>query len=100
MTQAQLPDHLEEVTIRDMLEGESGYTAPWAMWADANGRLWLNGSYPFRKEAGEAGKTAQMKITRINKSFEVDISRCKNERWALMEIPSWDAARLPVINLV
>ncbi len=97
MTQAQLPNHLEEIAIRDMLEGESGYAYPWAMWADVNGRLWLNGDYPFCKEAD---KTAQMKITRIDKSFEVDISRCKNERWALKEIPSWGAARLLVINLV
>ncbi len=100
MQQAMLPDHLEEVTIKDMLEGESCYTVPWAMWADEKGHLWLNGSYLFHKEDGGAGKTTRMKITRINGGFEVDTSRCKDEKWASEENPAWDINRLPVVKLI
>jgi len=100
MQQVTLPDHLEEITIKDMLEGESNYTVPWAMWADEKGRLWLNGRYFFHKEDGGIGKTTRMKITRINGGFEVDISRCKNEKWASEENIAWNANRLPVVKLV
>ncbi len=96
MRQATLPDHLEEITISDMLEEESGFTVPWAMWADKNKRQWLNGSYTFHKNPGG---TVQLRITRVNGAFNVDASQCVDDKWVSEENPSWDANRLPVAKL-
>lgn len=45
-----LPETYEEDTIERMLPRETGYTLPWAMWADSNRVLWINGNYPIYKE--------------------------------------------------
>lgn len=59
--QAVLPESLEEVGLKDLADGESVYTVPWAMYADDNGALWLNGNYHFEKSPGG---TRQMKVTK------------------------------------
>lgn len=72
MANVFLPEHLEEVSIKDMIAGEIGYTVPWAMYAERDGSLWLNGNYSFR---GDPGGTVQMIIERTGGGYAVDISR-------------------------
>ena len=50
MEQSQLPDELVEVTIADLIEGEVVYTVPWALFADGDGNLWINGNFSFDHE--------------------------------------------------
>ena len=45
-----LPEDMEQETISGMPVGESGYTVPWAMWADLNRVLWINGNYSIHKK--------------------------------------------------
>lgn len=68
MSQSFLPDELEEVGIKDLLEGEEAYTVPWAMFADSEGALWIKGSYPFHQVPGG---TVQMRIRRRAGMIEV-----------------------------
>lgn len=46
---SRLPEAYEENTIAEMLPGDEGYTVPWAMWADEDRVLWINGKYSFTK---------------------------------------------------
>jgi hypothetical protein len=48
---SRLPEAYEEDTIYGMSVGEKGFTVPWAMWADADRVLWINGDYTIHKEA-------------------------------------------------
>jgi hypothetical protein len=76
---AKLPEELEYVGLKDLIEGESTYTLPWAMYADDEGNLWLNGNYPLNKEPKG---TAKMRVTKRNGGYIVDVSLCKDSRWS------------------
>ena len=100
MQNAILPEHLEEVTIKDMIIGESGYTVPWAMYAERDGTLWLNGDYMFEKEPGG---TVEMKIERVNGGYKVDIRRVdeKSRRWSSTGPGFFGSFKpVPVVELV
>ncbi len=43
MHQSKLPEDKEEITIAYLLDGEVGYTVPWALIADEDGNLWIRG---------------------------------------------------------
>jgi hypothetical protein len=73
--QARLPESRESIGLKDMIEGETAYTMSWAMYADYDGFLWLNGNYPIRSDAEG---TATMKVTKKNGNYIVDISGCRN----------------------
>lgn len=78
-SQATLPTDRTTGTIEAMDYGESGWTVPWAMYADKNRRLWLNGSYTLNSTPGG---TVQLMIVRdTDGRWLVDASRCKNETW-------------------
>lgn len=65
MKQSILPETYEENTIIGMLPGDTGYTMDWAMWADANRVLWINGRYPIiREPRHDKLRPAAMKIER------------------------------------
>jgi hypothetical protein len=74
-----LPEHLEEETIERMSPGDKGYTVPWAMFADENGRLWINGSYTVHSESGG---TAAMLVERTKSGVICDIRKCRDHRWS------------------
>jgi hypothetical protein len=78
--QAVLPESLKEVGLKDIVDGESVYTVPWAMYADDNGALWLHGDYHFEKDSGG---TLQMKVTKDKGDYICDVSLCKDHGWSL-----------------
>lgn len=79
-SQASLPEALRQPTILDLGVGESAWTVPWGMFADKEGKLWLNGKYSIDRTPGG---TVSMKVTRTAGGYECDISRCKGEeRWS------------------
>ena len=68
---AQLPEQMFRVTIKDMLIGESAYTVPWSIQIDQYGRCWIRGDYTFtHRKFG----TSQMPIKRTSCGFEVQVS--------------------------
>jgi hypothetical protein len=66
-----LPEELEENEIGCMMDEESGYTVPWAMYADQNGQLFLNEKYTLQDNPRG---TASMKISKIDSKYIVDIT--------------------------
>jgi hypothetical protein len=50
--QSILPETYEENLIEGMLPGDTGYTVPWAMWADKNRKLWINRKYTIHDTPG------------------------------------------------
>lgn len=71
MEQSKLPDQLKEQTIDEMPQGVF-FTVPWAMFADKDGRMWINGKYTYdRRPRG----TVQLKITREPKSGHILVDK-------------------------
>ena len=67
--QSTLPEAYREVTImNDLDDGKTGYTMPWAMFADKKRRLWINGAYPF--SVSPSG-TSSLEIRRVGKIIQV-----------------------------
>jgi hypothetical protein len=77
--QAKLPKNLETTGLKDMKDGESAYTLPWAMYADEEGSLWLNGEYPVSEKEE---KTSCMLVTKERDWYIVDVSRCGEYTWS------------------
>ena len=77
--QATLPENLESVGLKDILENQSVYTVPWAMYADNNRMLWLNGNYTF---GDQPHGTQQMRVIKMNGEYICDVSRCKDHSWS------------------
>jgi hypothetical protein len=75
---AKIPDSLIEITLKDILEGESVFTVPWCMYAEKDGSLFLNGNYSFYHEPHG---TVSMKVTKKDGEYVVDISLCADHRW-------------------
>lgn len=78
-----LPEELEEVGIKDLLDSESVYTVPWSIWVNSNGRARINGRYTFKEEPGG---TASMKITRRGDEILVD-TKTINYKFSKNETP-------------
>lgn len=77
---ALLPEHLAEISLQDLILGETGWIVPWAMYAEKDGTLWLNGNYTFQeKQAG----TASMLVERVEGGYSVDLHQCQDERFSL-----------------
>lgn len=81
-SQAQLPSERQEVTIEDMMPGDSGWTVPWGMYADPRGALWLNGSYTIHDQPGG---TVNMRVWRDEADgyWRVDATACRDRKWPL-----------------
>lgn len=77
-TQARLPNHKRQLQMRDLLPGQSAYTAPWAMFADAAGKLWVDSEYAIQDRAVGI---ASMSVTREELGYRCDVSRCGDFRW-------------------
>lgn len=57
---SKLPGAMRERQIKDMAFGESGFAVPWAMYADEDGDLFINGGYTVDEQSGG---TCRMLIT-------------------------------------
>lgn len=68
---AQLPEHMARVTIKDMIIGEKAYTVPWSIQVDQFGRCWIRGDYTFTHRPFG---TSRMPIRRTGGGFEVQVS--------------------------
>lgn len=68
--QATIPDELEVITLEDTVNGESVYVVPWALYADNDGYLWLNGGYTF--ENYPRG-TSRMKVSKKKEKYICDM---------------------------
>jgi len=92
---AKLPEALEERTIYRMLPGDAGYTLPWAVWADADRELWINGDYSY---TDQIEGTSTLRIRRTESGVEVDFSTVGDCRHSV-GASSWDSLehKLPVI---
>lgn len=71
------PRNPTEVRITDMKSGDTGWTVPWAMFADNDGRLWLRDNYTVR---AQPGGTVQMMVTKLGDRLVVDLQNV-DDRW-------------------
>ena len=96
--QSMLPEDLEEITVEDLLDGEVGYTLPWALTADEKGYLWINGQYPLSKIAGSNNfHTDSMKIQRQGKEILVYRNTLREKDRISKGSGPWGNPALPVI---
>ena len=74
---AILPERRERAQeyIENMEPGSSGWTVPWAMSVDEDGRCYLNSRYTIHPQPGG---TVEMLVTRHGNAFHVDISQCRH----------------------
>ncbi len=96
--QSVLPEAYEESTIMGMLPGDVGYTMDWAMWADADRVLWINGRYPIIRDPRHDNlRPAAMKVERTVDGVIVYEATLGNAKYQPGE-SSWDNsdAKLPV----
>ncbi len=75
---AKLPNKYKKQNLHDILVGETVYTVPWAMYADENCDLWLNGNYSFYDSPMG---TATMSVSRTKRGYIVDIFSCSGHYW-------------------
>ncbi|MHC4620578.1 MAG: hypothetical protein ACYTEQ_22755 [Planctomycetota bacterium] len=94
---AKLPETYEEETIIGMLPGDVGYTVPWAMWADKERELWVNGNYTIDSKPGGPGRTTNMRIERTKIGVIVYQSTIGDYKYSVGE-RGWDHSpnKLPV----
>jgi hypothetical protein len=95
--QATLPPALYERQIIGMEVGDEGYTVPWAMWADSEGKLWLNLEYSVHKAPHG---TVQMLVRKLRFGFEVNTRQVIGYLWNLGERSTWNCNRGPVLELI
>jgi len=71
--------------LKNMTNGEIGYTAPWGMYKDENGQLWLRDDYLYTlKSKG----TFTLKVSKENNILTVDTSLCDNK-----DIEYWQSGK-------
>lgn len=94
--QALLPDaEIDAVrTIEKMDYGDSGWTVPWAMYADTQRRMWLHGSYDIHPATGG---TVQMRVSRTAEGlWVVDASECSDSKWEPRKNPGYAGEFNPI----
>lgn len=93
----KLPESLEEKTIEKMLPGDTAFTLSWAMWADGERNLWINGKYPI---TDAVFGTSKMRIKRTKTGVIVYRISIKDERYSPQSTHGYvggsDADMLPV----
>lgn len=90
-----LPEEHEETMILSLLGvGETGWTVPWAMWADESGHCWLRGEYLY---ANALAGTLQMRVEHRTDGVYVGIpsdARYRRDR------KQWNGASIPVMGFL
>lgn len=96
---AILPKTKEGNQLKDLQPGNEVYTVPWAMYADSNGELWLNGNYDYDIRPRGIMK---MKVQNTPNGYIVDISNCGDFTWNKHEQPGFvgDFTPIPVSDLI
>uniref|UniRef100_A0A6M3JGV0 Uncharacterized protein n=1 Tax=viral metagenome TaxID=1070528 RepID=A0A6M3JGV0_9ZZZZ len=74
----KLPKDRYERTIKEMPPHTSGWTVPWAMYADEDGELWINGNYTV---FSDRGGTVNMLVGRTSSGVVVSIVEC-DAKWS------------------
>ena len=82
---AKLPAAYNEQQIKHLIPGETYWAVPWAMWADEDGNLWLNGNYSVHDGPGG---TVQMEVWLVRDN-EYGISYSGDYRWSGSDKPSY-----------
>ena len=72
---AQLPEHMVQVTIKDMIVGEEAFAVSWAMQVDQDGQCWIRGDYDF---TSQPFGTSEMRIKKTRDGFEVTVPHDKH----------------------
>lgn len=61
--EAKLPDsHLQKNAIKNMKNGDTGYTVPWAIKVNLDGDCFINGDFTI----GEEGGTCCLKVKKVS----------------------------------
>ncbi len=76
--QATLPVELEDKMLRNLPKNQRVYTTPWAMYADADGKLWLNGNYTY---TAKPQGTSELLVWYDDEGYICDKTKCANYRW-------------------
>ncbi len=88
-----------EKTIMAMRVGEAGYTVPWSISVDENGKPWLD---KYVVVCPYAGGTAAVLVSRTKDGFEVDISQteyARNWQWVKEEIKNFEKSELIPVSI-
>jgi hypothetical protein len=98
--QVRLSEDLETQTIAQMVNGDTFFTVPWAMWVDKKRRCWLDPDYTVHQEKGG---TVQMGVAKSEDGYSVDITSVDNPNWELQEhsthVGHEDSDWIPVIGI-
>jgi hypothetical protein len=69
---------IEKLLIGDMVDGDVGYTTPWAMQKSPKGKLFLHRRYPVQATSDGA---STLWVKKDRKGWHVDSSRCHGHNW-------------------
>lgn len=98
MSQAVLPEDMEEDTVASMLTGESAYMVPWGMWVDNERHCWLHPGYTTHKRPGG---TVEMRVELREDGYHVWPVR--GHKYQPTEAPGYaspaDTQYIPVVEL-
>lgn len=98
--QALLPEDREQETIGGMRIGQTGWTVPWAMWADKSRSCWLHPEYPIREAPFG---TANMPVKRDADGYHVNLCGV-DSKWDLRDSPGYVGSEnlnwIPVVATV
>ena len=75
---AQLPARYLQFTIDDLQPGQSAWVFPEAMVVDLDLRCWLQPWYPIQEGPDSL---ANMKVSRLQRTFAVDLTTCGSPTW-------------------
>ncbi len=76
---SRLPEAYEANSIKLMSPGEVWWVVPWAMYADEDRILWINGSYTINTRPGG---TVQLRIQRTRDGVNVIEESIKEHRYS------------------
>ena len=100
-TPVRLPARLIQKRLVDIPIGTSVWEVPWAMWVDRVGACWMSGTFSWDGNHHFDNRpqgTADMRITRVQGGFKVDMQRSRH-RWGFEDKMPGEFD-IPVVELV
>lgn len=95
-----LPPSLRARTIQELQDKESGWTVPWSMLVDRNGKMWLHPECPLEEAPGG---TYELKVVRQGDAYSVYLSPSSDYKWEKEDRASYkgktDVGWIPVKKL-
>jgi hypothetical protein len=92
---AKLPAAKLERQIKHMIPGEVWWTVPWAIWADEDMNLWINGNYDVFDTPGGTVDTEVWLVA----DGRYGVRHTGNHRWRRKGSDhAWASASLPVVE--